>query len=135
MLAMIGRWPVLVTVPLGAEDADGDGCLTDEAVERIFAAGRSAYFDLCTTVDPSAIEIRSTSIRARTASVCDAVTVSVSVVGELFPDRFTMSARIRPAETDGIAADVSCSASPGGNVTTAMRVEFIALAHSARHMN
>ena len=34
---------------------------------------------------------------------------------------------------NGTAADVRCSFSPGGQVTTALRDELIALAHSARH--
>jgi hypothetical protein len=67
----------------------------------------------------------------------DGVTVSVGVV-EVFPDRFTMLARVRPvgpADGDGLAASASCSLSPGGAVPTAMRDEFIALAHAAAHFH
>jgi hypothetical protein len=65
------------------------------------------------------------------------VTVAVAVV-EVYPDSFTMTARIRPAgpaSGDGIAATAWCSLAPRGEVTNAMRDEFIAHAHSARYMH
>ncbi|MGQ0802507.1 MAG: hypothetical protein ACT4PI_01400 [Actinomycetota bacterium] len=58
----------------------------------------------------------------------------MSVV-EVFADRFTMEARMRPRDRDGIAATAWCSLSPGGEVPTAMRDEFIALAHAAPHVH
>ena len=61
-------------------------------------------------------------------------TVSVAVV-EVYPDRFTMTARLRPRDDDGIVATALCPVSPGGEVPTEMRDEFIALAHAATAMH
>jgi hypothetical protein len=60
--------------------------------------------------------------------------VSVNVV-EVFPNSFTMAARLRPDDRDGIAATASCTLSPGGEVPKAIRDEFIALAHEAKHIH
>jgi len=62
------------------------------------------------------------------------VTVSLGVV-EVFPNKFTMTAVLRPADGDGIAARAWCSLSPGGEVSKAMRGEFIALAHAAKYIH
>lgn len=131
---MVSRWPVVLTLAVGPQDLDEDGLLTDAAAERLFAVARDAFFDLCATVDRSSIEARKTSIRKGSVTVSDTVSVSVGVV-ELFADTFTMTARIRPAGTDVVAADVSCSLSPGTTVPPNMRDEFIAIAHSASYMH
>jgi hypothetical protein len=129
---MISRWPVLVELSLVEGDFDGDGRLTETGVERLFAEGRSAYFAKCATVDISDTEVRGTGVRLG-GPVADggAVGVAVSVV-EVFPESFTMNTRIRGADGD-VAADAWCTVSPGGEVTAAMRDEFIALAHGAQH--
>ena len=136
--AILSRWPVLVALPVTPSDQDADGRLTDAAVERLFAEARTVYFDRCATVDPSALELRNSKVDLSHATVtADEVTVSVGVV-EVFPDHFTMLARLRPvapADGDGLAATASCSLSPGGEVPNAMRDEFIALAHSAAHFH
>jgi hypothetical protein len=62
----------------------------------------------------------------------EAVTISVGVV-EIYPDSFTMEARIRPAEGEGIAARSRASLEVA--VTDRMKDEFIALAHAAREMH
>jgi hypothetical protein len=131
MSSIASRWPVVVAVPLLADERKADGQLSDAAVERTVAAGRDAYFDLCTTVDRATLHVQRTEVHRRGAEVTEEVTVSVSVV-ELYPDSFVMNARIRPAETDGVVADVACTVS-AGDVTTAMRDELIALAHAASH--
>jgi hypothetical protein len=132
---MVSRWPVLVPLPVVASDRDEDGRLTDAAVERLFGQARAAYFERCATVDGSTLELRGSSAqRGRAAAGDDGVTVSVSVV-EVFPDSFIMTARLRPRDGDGIAATAWCSLSPGGEVPTAMRDEFIALAHTATYVH
>ena len=131
---MVSRWPVVLTLALGPQDADDDSLLTEAAAERLFAVACDAFFDLCTTVDRSSIEVRTTSTRRGPGTVGDSVSISVGVV-ELFADAFTMAARIRPVGTDAIAADVSCSLSPGAEVPASMRDEFISLAHTAAHFH
>jgi acyl-CoA thioesterase FadM len=131
---MVSRWPVVVELPIEASDKGADGQLTNTAVARLFAQARAAYFDRCATVDVSRVEIRKSTSRAGDTAPRDAVTVSVSVV-EVLRDRFTMEARVRPADGDGIAATAWCSLSPGAEVSKAMRDEFIALAHGASHIH
>src|SRR5262249_1040380 len=108
--------------------------LTTDAVERYFAQARAAYFERCATTGIDALELRGSAVVAGTAIAGnDRVTISVNVV-EVFPDRFTMSARVRPADRDGVAADARCSLAPkNGEVPNAMRDEFIALAHGAAY--
>ena len=135
MSEILSRWPVVVSLPVGADDRDGDGMLTEDAVGRLFAQARTAYFDECRTVDAADVVLRATQVIPGDVAVGDAgVTVSVSIV-EVFDDRFTMEARFRPANGPGIAAMARSSMSPGGEVSKAMRDEFIALAHAARHMH
>ena len=133
---MISRWPVLVTLPVEADDCDGEGRLTDAAVGRLFAQARTSYFALCTTVDESTLEVQQTTVQLGSPVTTGGVSVSVNVV-EVFPETFTMTARFRAdgAGDDSIAATGWCSLSPGGPVSTAMRDEFIALAHDARHFH
>ena len=131
---MVSRWPVVVTLPVDASDRDADGRLTTAAVERLFARARAAYFDQCAMVDAPTVEVRKITARPGDAAPGDGVTVSVSVV-EVLRDSFTMESRIRPADRDGIVATAWCSLSPGGEVSKAMRDEFIALAHAASHIH
>jgi hypothetical protein len=134
---VLSKWPVLLVVPVGAGDVDGEGFLTDEACERLFAAGRAEYFALSRTVDADQVTVIETSLPGRRAPVAqDAgagaeVSISVSVT-ELFPDRFVMEARVRPAVGDEIAADLRCVVS-AGEVTDAVRDDLIAIAHAAAH--
>ena len=130
---IVSRWPLVIPLPVGPGDCDANGYLADATVERMFALARARYFELCATVDASTIEIpRSVVARGDAAVTPGGVTISVSVI-EIYAETFTMAARIRPADGPGVAADARCSASPGGDVTDAMRDEFIALAHAARH--
>ena len=132
--AMVSRWPVLLALPVEPDDLDASGRLTDAAIERLFSEARSAYFDKCTTVDPTRLDARGVTAGRGPAPAGTGVTISVNVT-EVFPDRFTMAAMIRPADDDGIAGTARCSLSPGGDVPKAMRDEFIALAHGARHFH
>ena len=131
---MVSRWPVLVSLPVSAADAGGDGRLLETAAERLFAGGRDEYLARCRTFDGGSAEVRDVRIIPGGASVAgvEEATVSVSVV-EVFPDRFTMNARIRPAGGEGVAADAWCDVVPGGPVTDDIRDELIAFAHEARH--
>jgi acyl-CoA thioesterase FadM len=130
---IVSRWPVVITLPVEPGDHDADGYLTDAGTERMFALARERYFDLCRTVDTSTLEVqRSAAARGSATVNATGVTISVNVT-EVYPETFTMSARIRPCDGPGVAADARCSLFPGGGVTNAMRDEFIALAHNARH--
>jgi hypothetical protein len=132
---IVSRWPVLLSLPVVAADRDENDRLTDLAVVRLFAQARSAYFERCTTVDGSSLELRESTVQpGRAALGQDGVTVSVSVV-EVFPDSFTMTARLRPRSGDGIVATAWCRLSPGRPVSTDMRDEFIALAHTATYVH
>jgi hypothetical protein len=129
---VLSRWPVLLFLPVGADEVGGDGRLTEAACERLFAAGRAEYFALCSTIDAADVEVVTTSAAQRGVAVGgDEVSVSVSVT-ELFPDRFEMAARIRPSAGEGVAADLRCTVS-AGEVTPAIRDDLIAVAHAAAH--
>ena len=132
------RWPVVVSRAVTPADRDADGRLTEAAIERLFTEGRAAYFDECATIDGSTVDVRQTKVQPGRAAVSDdGVTVAVAVV-EVFPDSFTMTARMRPdgpSDGEGIAATAWCSVSPGGTVSTAMRDELIAMAHAAKHLH
>jgi acyl-CoA thioesterase FadM len=133
-MSIASRWPVVVSLPVASSDCDEDGRLTEAAVERLFAQAREAYFARCTTVDAALVDVRKSTVTLGSAPVGDGVSVSAAVV-EVYSDSFTMTARVRPAATDGIAATAWVSLSPGGEVPNAMRDEFIAHAHSATHMH
>lgn len=108
---MVSRWPVLVSLPVADSDRGADGRLTEPAVERLFAQARAA-FAKCATVDDSTLELRESTVQPGTASAGDGVTVSVAVV-EVFPDRFTMEARLRPRDREDDQS-VSSTASIAG---------------------
>jgi hypothetical protein len=131
---IVSRWPVRISIGVAPTDLDDEGRLTVDAVERYFAQARVAYFDRCTTTSIDALDVRGSAVVPGTPIAGNSnVTISVNVV-EVFPDRFTMSARIRPADRDGVAADARCSLAPTtGEVPNAMRDEFIALAHGASY--
>ena len=132
---ILTRWPILLSLPLGPTDRDAAGRLTDSAVGRLFGLARAAYFARCTTFDGAASEVGPVSVQRREAQVSGAkVTISVSVT-EVFPDNFTMAARIRPADNGGVAADARCSVSIATGVTNAIRDELIGLAHGASHFH
>lgn len=135
---ILTRWPVVVSLAVTPADRDADGRLTAPAIERLFTEGRAAYFDECSTIDGSTVEVRGSTVQPGRAAVSDdGVTVAVAVV-EVFPDSFTMTARMRPdgpSDGEGIAATAWCSVSPGGTVSTALRDELIAIAHAAKHFH
>jgi len=133
MSSMVSRWPVLISATVTTDDVDGEGMLRAEAVERLFGQARDVYLASCRTLEGRELEVRDVVVTASDTAVAPGqVTVSVSAV-EVFPDRFTMNARIRPAAVEGIAADAACSVAPDGPVTDEIRDELIALAHAARH--
>jgi acyl-CoA thioesterase FadM len=129
------RWPIRLSLPLDPTDRDEEGELTDAGVSRLFGIARNAYFARCTKFDSSATEIGPLSVQRREPRATGAkVTISVGVT-EVFPDNFTMAARIRLAEGGGVAADAQCSVSIATGVTDAIRDELIALAHGASHFH
>lgn len=133
MSSIVTRWPVLVSLPVGEDDRDGNGRLTVACVERLFARAREVYVGTCRTLDGREVTVLDVVVAAGPALVeVGEASVSVSVV-EVFDDRFTMHARVRPAEGDGIAAEARADVFPGGAVTREIRDELIAHAHSARH--
>lgn len=129
---MVSRWPVLVSSTIAVGEADAAGRLTPQAIERLFAEGRVAYFEQCSTVDGDALPATITSIQ-QSGSAASGTDVSVVVgVVEIFPAGFTMAARIRSGGADAIGIDATCSVTVDA-VTSAMRDEFIALAHRAAY--
>jgi hypothetical protein len=132
---LLSRWPVLLVLPVSADDVDDDGRLTDAACSRLFAAGRAAYLELPRTFAPADVRIVETSPPRKAAPVGHAAEVSIAVsVTELFPDSFVMAARIRPVEGDAVLADLRCTAT-AGEVTDRVRDDLIAIAQSASHMH
>ena len=134
MSGILSRWPVVLALAVAETELDGEGRLTEAAVERLFADARREYVAGCTSIDDTMLELRGTSVSVRDVPVGDGVTISVSVV-EIYPETFTMNAMVRPSDGGDVAATATCSLSPGGEVTTAMREEFIARAHDARYMH
>ena len=133
MSSFVSKWPVLVSLPVTADDRDVEGRLTPAAVERLFAPVREAYLAECRTLDGRDLEVRDVVVSLGSAAVeVGEVSVSAGVV-EVFEDRFTMHARVRPAEGDAIAAEVRADVLPQGGVTREIRDELIAHAHGAAH--
>ena len=132
------HWPVLLTLDVGADELDGDRRLTDAGIERLLADARIVYLEKCATVDISSVDVVRTTVRSGPAAVGPSgVTVSVGVL-EVFPDRFTMNARVRPIDdtgAEGAAATAWCEVTTGGEVTTAMRDEFVKRAQEARYLH
>ena len=125
------KWPVLVSLAVVDGDCDDEGALSEAGTERLFAEARAAYFERCSTI--SADEVVVVEQRAQPGLVVEdgEVTVSVSVV-EVFPDAFTMHGLLRGGGTASVQAKAKV-APASGEVTTAMRDEFIAKAHAAAH--
>ena len=133
MSSMVSRWPVLISASVASEDLDADGFLRPAAAERLFGEARVEYVGECRTLAGREVDVVDVVVTPGDVAVGPgAVTVSVSVV-EVFPDRFTMNARIRPAAGEGVLADAVCSVLPGGPVTDDIRDELIAKAHAASH--
>jgi acyl-CoA thioesterase FadM len=131
-MSIASRWPTLIRVAVGAEDLDADERLTEAAIERAFADARAKYFERCRTFDGPAAGMSGLAVARGDAKPGDHVTVSVAVI-EVFPERFTMAGRIRPAEGDEIVADLRCTVAPAGGVSDEIRDELIAHAHEARY--
>jgi hypothetical protein len=119
MSEILSTWPVVVELPLRADDRDADGFVTHDGIERLFAEARAAYAAECPELDLDA------------ATIGELVLQRGAV--EVFPDTFTMDLRIRPAEGRGIAGSASCVVAPAGGVADELRSRLIALAQTARH--
>lgn len=131
MSSIASKWPVLLVLPVLPGDVDGDGRLSPEGAERLFAEGRAAYFELVRSFSPGDVRVLEVGAPRQGVAVGPEASISVSVV-ELFPDRFTMEARVRPAAGEAIAADLSCTVT-AGEVTDEVRDDLIAIAHAAAH--
>lgn len=135
MSEILSRWPVLITVALDGADRDATQRLTADAVDRLLGTARAAYFEQCTTVGPHDIDgVATTQFAIGDPVTCGHVTVSLGVI-EIYPDGFTMEARIRPRDDPGLGARARCRVRLHGPVTDPIRDELIALAHAARHMH
>ena len=132
---MMSHWPVLVQLPLRDEDRDADGFLTDAAVARLFAEGRTAYAAECTELDLAAAEVTDVVTRRGAVAAPGALALVGVAVVEVFPERFTMEARIRALEGAGTAASATCAVAPPGGVSEALKARLIALAQAARHLH
>src|SRR5262245_5775064 len=132
MSTMLSRWPIVLSLPIDASDIDGEGILTEVAIDRLVDTARCAYLDLCTTFDRNDLEFGASTIVRGCAVEPTTVTISIGVV-EIYPDELVMEARLRPGVGDGIAASVRCTL--GIEVSNEIRDEVIALAHNARDMN
>ncbi len=133
---MVTHWPVLEQLTLHEDERDADGFLTDGALTRLFAEVRGAYAAGCKALDLTAAEVRDVVVRRGSVPAPGAdASVSVAVV-EVFPESFTMEARVRPAEGLGIAGSATCTVVPaGGAVSRELKAELIALAQTARHLH
>jgi hypothetical protein len=132
MSSIVSRWPIASRATLAHSDIDEDGRVTIEAVERIFAGVRDAYFLESPTVDGAAASAMLTSLRQSEPfdRVETPVTAAVGVT-EIFPESFTMALRIRPHSGSG-AVDARATVTIGEPVTDALRDELIAREHAAR---
>jgi hypothetical protein len=132
MSSIVSRWPVSMRASLVVTDVDNDGRVTIEAVERIFAEARAAYFADSQMVDGSTVAATLTSLRQSEPfdAVASPVTIAIGVT-EIFPDSFTMALRARCHNKPG-AVDARATVTVGGPVTDAMRDELIAREHAAR---
>jgi hypothetical protein len=132
-MSMVSRWPVVVTVSLQDDEIATDGRITEAGADRAFAAARRAYLEQCTSVQGLFLEVREcTVIVGEPLDGATEIRVATGVV-EIFPDSFTMTARMRPTRASEIAADATCLLSTGDELPTACRDEFIAKAHAAQH--
>ena len=110
------RWAVVVETEASPSDIGADGCPRQEAVQRWFAAARTAYLDRCLSLSE---EIRNGRVRVRIAALRVVLTgrieqrqtilVAVSVT-ELRDTSFDMALRIRSLGDRGsIVANGSCT--------------------------
>jgi hypothetical protein len=135
MTEMVSHWPVVLELPVRTHDRDADGCLTDDALERLFAEGRAAYAAECPELDLTTADVSELALRPRGAPAEGTTAVVGIAVTEVFPDGFTMEAKVRPEEGSGIAGSATCLVSPAGGVSDELRSRLIALAQTARHLH
>ncbi len=142
---ILTRWALVRETAVSAGDIGPRGRLSDDAVLRWFADGRSAYFDRCANLRK---ELRSGRIRIQTAAVRvgpppafqqdSSALVAVSVI-ELRPTSFDMALRVRGLDADDSAVvDGRCTvmladAATGASleIPEVVRREVIALEQGA----
>jgi hypothetical protein len=137
-MSMVSRWPVLVTATLTSDELDAQQHLTPAAVERVFALARDAYLSQCRTLAGVEMEVATCDVQIGGATVLGTEVTIVAAVVEIYPESFTMRARIRASDAAGgtgdVAADAACTLTTSGTLPQACVDEFIALAHNAPHV-
>ena len=131
-MAIVSKWPVRITVAVHDGETDGEGHLTEAGALRAFAEARQAYVADCASLAGLTISLRACDVTLGAAVVRTGVVVATGVV-EIFPDSFTMHARIRSDDDGDLAADGVCELSTGGDLPIECRDEFIARAHRAAY--
>jgi acyl-CoA thioesterase FadM len=131
-MAIVSKWPVRITVPVSDEEIDADGHLTEAGALRVFAEARQAYLSDCASLAGLDVLVRACAVTLGPAIVRTGVAVATGVV-EIFPDSFTMHARIRSDDDGDLAADGVCDLSTGSDLPIECRDEFIARAHRATY--
>jgi hypothetical protein len=135
MTDMVTHWPVRIEVPLEGLARDAEGYLTEDGVAEVFAAVRSAYLEGCTTLTGVEVTFEDVRLERGAVPVEGDHLVVAAAVNEVYPTLFTMVARLRPAEGEGIAGSASCDVRPAGGITKAVQAELIARAQTARHFH
>src|SRR5262245_37265012 len=106
MSGIATRWVVWQEYPVTADDLDGDGTVSDEAMRRWVDAAGQAYLDHCVVLR-QVWERSGLALRVRTNALPKGallgrptgVAVSASA-SEVRPSSFTISVRVRPGGGD-----------------------------------
>jgi len=129
-MSIVSKWPVRLTIAIRDGETDADGHLTETGALRVFAEARQAYLDGCASLALLDVSVRGCDVTLGPAVVRTGVGVATGVV-EIFPDSFTMHARIRSDDDGDLAADGVAELSTGSDLPIECRDEFIARAHGA----
>lgn len=131
-MAIVSKWPVRIRVAIHDDEIDAAGHLTEPGAQRAFAEARRTYLDDCESLVGLDVSVRACDVKLGPATVRTGVVIATGVV-EIFPDSFTMHARIRSDDDGELAADGVCELSTGEDVPIECRDEFIARAHRAAY--
>jgi acyl-CoA thioesterase FadM len=131
-VAIVSKWPVRIRVAVRDDEVDAENHLTEAGAQRAFSEARGAYLDGCESLSGRDVSVRTCDVKLGTATVRTGVVVATGVV-EIFPDSFTMHARIRSDDDGELAADGVCELTTGEELPIECRDEFIARAHRAAY--
>jgi hypothetical protein len=132
---MMSHWPLRMSVPVDADARDADGFLTEEGIAVVFAVVRDAYLEGCATLSNIDVVVADLVVERGSVAAPGGLAVAAAAVNEVFPDHFTMTTRIRPADGPGVAGSARCTVRPDGGVTREIQAELIARAQTARHFH